>query len=136
MKFLAVLAVAGALALCSLRVDVTPQSAHAVINGFTGGDSVLAAAGSFKIYPLFRPGGGHIHDPQWVGIENGFASAQRGWLYTTNSALRVKMWGPDCDTSGVTIDANGTQTALPTIDSIQVLNTGGGQTRVSWGLYR
>lgn len=133
------LALGATVVLIALGVTlkVGPPNTGATVSGMTAGDSALAAAGSFKIYPLFTPGGAHIHAPQWVSVENGFTtSAQSGYIYTTVSQLRVKVWGPDADTSGFTVPANGTQTALPTCDSVQVLNTGGTATVVTWGLFR
>lgn len=132
--FLCVLALVVAGLVTSARITVTPPAADAILSSFTGGDSALAAAGSFKIYPLFTPGGAHIHAPQWCLPENGQAPAQGGYLFTSTSAIRVNLYGPSADTSGFTLPAGATFTLIPTCDSISVLNTGGLQTRVTWGL--
>lgn len=130
------LCVAVILAALGLSLKIGPPPASAVISGMTSGDSALAAGGSFKIYPFFTPGGAHIHAPQFVSIDNGFASAQSGYITTSTSSIRVNVYGADCDTSGFTVPALATQTALPTCDSIRVVNTGGTATTVTWGLFR
>lgn len=130
------LALAAVFAVCAVTVHVGPPESGAVVTAMTGGDSTLAAAGSFVIYPLFTLGGGHMHAMQWVTLENGFSSAQSGYLFSSLSSLRVRVFGAASDTSGFTIPAGATQTALPTCDSIYVLNTGGTQTKVTWAVFK
>lgn len=132
------LACAVALVAAGLSVHVGPEPARAVLPVLmTSGDSALAAAGSFKIYPLFTPGGAHMHAPQWVTEENGYVGASGGYIFSSASNVRVNVYGPvGVDTSGFTVPAGGTNTRLPACDSVFVINTGGAATTVSWGLYR
>jgi hypothetical protein len=139
-RALLVALVAVALFLCALTVQIGPPESHAGM--MTSGDSALAAAGTFKIYPFFTNGGAHIHNSQWVAdaqgnLLNGYQQATSGYIYSSLSALRVNTFGPSgVDSSGYTIPAGGTQTAIPSCDSITVLNVGGTATTVTWGLYK
>lgn len=147
MKRLALmLACALALIVAGVSVRVGPDSARAIAPTLmTSGDSALAAAGSFKIYPFFTLGGAHMHSPELVfegadptaGTINGYQQAARGFLFSSASQLRVNVYGPaGVDSSGFTVPAGGSMTALPTCDSVLVLNTGGSATTVTWGLIR
>lgn len=120
---------------------ITGAPKHANAGQMTAGDTTFAAAGSFKIYPFFIVNGGHIHAPQWVGDEgNNFQHAARGWIYSRYADLRINVYSgvieATCtrDTSGFTIPAGGSYTALPDCDSIRVVVTG--PTTVSWNLFK
>ena len=138
MRRLLVLACALALAVVSVHKAGAVGSTQ-----FTGGDSALAAGGSFKIYPLAGPGGAHMHAMQWVTPENGQFQASAGFLFTSLSALRINIYGPvlgygGVDTTGFTLPAGstfgGVNGQFPLCDSILVVNTGGTATTVTWGL--
>jgi hypothetical protein len=126
------------LALAVLACIALPRGAHAA--QMTAGDSVFTTGATFKIYPLFTLGGAHMHNMQWVTTDNGFLTASRGFIYSSTAALRVNVYrgvttgSADRDTSGFTIPAGGSYTAMPDCDSIQVVVQG--PTTVTWGLFR
>lgn len=133
------LALAFSLIVCALTVHVGPQNAQALLPIVpSGADSALAAAGSFKIYPLFSPGGAHMHAAQWVTDDNGYAPAKSGWIRTTLSSVRFNAYSsaPGADSSGFTILPGETYTKITDCDSIRVVNTGGTATTVTWVLYK
>lgn len=103
-------------------------------------DSLLAAAGTFKVYSQYNNfGAGHNHAPQFVTVDNGFGygPATSGFVYTSASALRIKLWGGAfVDTSGCTLPAGGTYTFTVPVDSLSVLNIGGTQTTVTFEVKR
>lgn len=132
------LAFAFAVALCAAAVAPGTGSASQM----TCGDTLLAAGGSFKIYPLFIVNGGHIHAPQWVGDGNNFNPARSGFINTELSKVRINVYSGEIsasaqrDTSGFSIPAGVGFTAIPDCDSILVVNTGGTATTITWALFR
>lgn len=121
------------------RVELLPKRASA--GQMTAGDSTFAASGSFMIYPFFCVNGGHIHAPQWVANDgNNLQHAVRGYIYTSSAALRLNVYSNTIDanavrdTSGFTLPAGGTFTALPDCDSVRVVVTAA--TTVTWGLFK
>jgi hypothetical protein len=142
-RLLVFLALLFLIGIVAANVRFGPEPSHA--GGMTSGDSALAAAGTFKIYPFYTPGGAHIHNSQWVAdaagnLTNGYQpQAATAYVYTSLSALRVIVFqATGNDTAGFTLPAGGTWLMGPyaRCDSISVLNTGGTATTVTWGLSR
>ncbi len=106
--------------------------------GFTGGDTTLAAAGTIALYPCFSQGGSHIHTGVFYTSANGCEACGSGYLYTSASAVRLKIFSSDAgvDSSGFTVPLGATFTGVPGCDSLVVLNTGGASTTVTWGFWR
>lgn len=133
MKALLVALACALLLACAVR----PQATAGV--GQMRGDTTLAAGGSFKIYPFFTLGGGHIHSPQWVltmagEYNNGFSRASSGFVFGRTTDLRIVVWGGSgVDTSGATSPAGQNYSITCSWDSILVLDVGGAGGKVTFG---
>lgn len=122
-----------------LALFICPTPARAAQ---TVGDSLIVSGGTFKVYPFFGLGGAHIHSPQFVrsGVtpRNGFARALIVYIETTDSDVRVNLYGPtSVDTSAIILRAGKSWGPRPVlVDSMLVTVTGVSATHFKWGLER
>ncbi len=137
MRKIAFWTVSALFALALVSTVQTPVESQ--LKYFTSGDTLLASAGSFKIYPCFTSGGAHMHVFADITDANRCTQhADGGYLYTTASELRVVIHGRDVriDTTAFSLPSGASFTAIPQVDSISVLNIGNAETKVTWGLWR
>jgi len=124
------------LLISTLGIDLSIKSDEAIgQNRISTGDTTLTAGIGVWLYPIFTLGGGHMRMHEATEA-NGYGQANGGYIYTASTALRVNLYGPSSvDTSGFTLPSNATFTAIPLVDSVYVLDTGGEGSKVTWGFF-